>query len=548
MSKPNQKKRIPPWGAGLIGVVLVVFGFYLGFTKKLPFTGHGYEVKAVFSNAQSMRVKSPVRIAGVDVGKVSKVEHLTSGGEGQQAAVITMELKDTALPLKQDSTFQIRPRLFLEGNLFIDLHPGSPESPSISSGDTIPIAQTSSSVQVDQVLTSLQAPVRADLQTFLIEFGNGLDKYGGGEGLRTVFKTSPQAFRSTSEVNQALLGTQPGDLTGLVVNLDSFIQALNQNQVQLQDLVTNLGTVLNAFGREDRALQTAIFTLPQLLSVGTPALVKLNAALPQLRAFSREALPGVRSAGPALDAANPFIAQLRKLVRPSELRGLVADLVPTVPSLANLANKSLPFLEQARLVSSCFNHVVIPWANTTVPSTDGVPTGPVYKETGYGLAGIGGESRNGDGNGQYIRTGLSVGTNSVNIGPLDEAPGSQNVGQAFEHLIGAEPPISSSAKTPFNPGAPCENQDPPNLDSGGAVPIPGQSQAASRSTSNTDLVPNSIAPYVKSYTDILSTLSKAGAEKGPGAAAAQADAFQQLQDFYKNKMPQYRKALGGGGR
>ena len=37
----------------------------------------------------------------------------------------------------------------------------------------------------------------------------------------------------------------------------------------------------------------------------------------------------------------------------------------------------------------------------------------VYQETAYGLAGIGGESRSGDANGQYIRVIGGGGTNTV---------------------------------------------------------------------------------------------------------------------------------------
>ena len=90
----------------------------------------------------------------------------------------------------------------------------------------VPLGQTQISVQFDQVLTSLQKPVRNDLQIFLKEFGNGLDKYGGGEGFRESFRTSPAAYRYTSQVNEALLGTEPGDLAGVVVNLDRVVEAL----------------------------------------------------------------------------------------------------------------------------------------------------------------------------------------------------------------------------------------------------------------------------------------------------------------------------------
>ncbi|HEU5143232.1 MAG TPA: MlaD family protein, partial [Solirubrobacterales bacterium] len=61
-----------PSNAAIALIFLLVFtlGPYLAFTKHIPFTGYGYEVKATFANAANISVNSPVRIAGVDVGKV----------------------------------------------------------------------------------------------------------------------------------------------------------------------------------------------------------------------------------------------------------------------------------------------------------------------------------------------------------------------------------------------------------------------------------------------------------------------------------------------
>ena len=109
MTRAADNKRLPNWGIGVIALVLVIVGFYLAFAKSIPFLGGGYEVKAVFADAQNIRAKSPVRIAGVEVGKVSKVENLVEDGEGQQAAVVTMELKDDARPIHEDATMQLRP-------------------------------------------------------------------------------------------------------------------------------------------------------------------------------------------------------------------------------------------------------------------------------------------------------------------------------------------------------------------------------------------------------------------------------------------------------
>jgi phospholipid/cholesterol/gamma-HCH transport system substrate-binding protein len=489
--RPNQNKRISNFTIGLIAIILTVLGFYLAFAKSIPFAGHGYQLKAVVGDAQNIRKKSPVRISGVDVGKVSSVQHLVDdNGDGQDAAVITMDIKDSARPIRQDATLQIRPRLFLEGNLFVDLHPGSPSAPELDSGAVIPETQTSSSVQFDQVLTSLQAPVRENLQIFLKEFGDALDKYGGAKGFQESFRTSPAAYKYTSQVEDALLGTQPGDLAGFVSNLDVVARELNTNSADLQGVVSNLNTVSGAFAAHQASLREAIQELPRALAVGRPALARLNRDLPVLRAFSREALPGVKAANSALDYANPWIGQLRQLISKEELRGLVADLRPTVPDLAALSHDSLPFLEEARALASCFNNVVIPWSLTPIPNQNGAadsdsdpPAAQVYQETAYGLAGVNGESPGGDANGQEFRVLGGGGPNTIAPFTTPDLSG-QLVGVAPFALLGSQPAKQSSAKTPFRPDVPCETQDPPDLRAGALGPAPTtKKQADTPSTS-----------------------------------------------------------------
>ena len=92
---------------------------YFGFTKHVPFT-HGFRVKAVFQSANSIRTNSPVRIAGVE----RRQGHEDRAPAGTDAAVVTMEIDDKGLPIHKDATAKIRPRIFLEGNFFVDLQPG----------------------------------------------------------------------------------------------------------------------------------------------------------------------------------------------------------------------------------------------------------------------------------------------------------------------------------------------------------------------------------------------------------------------------------------
>ena len=165
-----------------------------------------------------------------------------------------------------------------------------------------------------------------------------------------------------------MLGEQPGDLQGVIKGLDRVVNGLGRNEATLQDLVTNFRIFSGSFAQQDVALGRAIEQLPGVLEAARPAFANLNAAFPSVRAFAREALPGVRSTPATLDAATPFVRQVRLLVSKRELRGLVADLRPTIPKLALLSTETVPFLEQGRAVSSCFNEVVIPWSNDTVVS------------------------------------------------------------------------------------------------------------------------------------------------------------------------------------
>ena len=141
-----------PWFWGLLVALILSAGVYLAFAKKIPFTGEGFELNAQFENATTIRSTSPVRIAGVNVGKVTGVE---SDGD---TVKVTFSVDEAGQPIHADATVEIRPRLFLEGNFFLDVDPGSPSAPELDDDDTIPVTQTATAVQIDEVLAALQAP------------------------------------------------------------------------------------------------------------------------------------------------------------------------------------------------------------------------------------------------------------------------------------------------------------------------------------------------------------------------------------------------------
>ena len=491
---PGQRStpRVSNLAVGVFMVILIAIGSYLAYTKELPFTSKD-EVRAVFANAQSVRGGEPVRIAGVGIGEISSVEILPASDEAAQlaantegvpedelpadAAMVTIALDDDAPPLREDAQLKLRPRLFLEGNYFVDVSPGTPGGEEVPEGHVFPLNQTSSSVNLDSIFTTLQGGVRQDLQVFLEEFGGALIDHGGADGLNELNRTAPKAYRYTSQFNEAFLGTEEGDLSGTLRGFNRVFRGLARNEQTLQDFVVNLRIFSGSFAAEDEALGAAVEQLPATLEAAEPAYANLNAAFPPLRAFAREALPGVRSSPESLRLATPFIEQLRELVARDELRGLLAELRPTVPELGLLAQRNLPLLSQQRSLSSCFNEVIVPWSHDTVEPVDPAglyphtPNGRTFEMTGYSLVGINAEHRNGDGNGHYVRTLGGSGANLVRVPPGDGLRDEVFALTPFP-ILGAMPRIGDSKRTKFRPEEPCEEQEPPNLQAGIAAPPP----------------------------------------------------------------------------
>src|ERR1700691_4413787 len=200
---------------GLVVIVITVIVVYFGFTKHIPFK-HGFRLKAVFATAINISPKSPVRIAGVNVGKVTSIQR--EGNTG----VVTMEITKGGLPIHRDATLKIRARILLEGNWFVDLQPGTPTSPTVSSGYTVPITQTSDPVQLDQLLDALNTDTRANLQTLLAEYRSAVPRHhtaaqnaeqnqavrglNAAQALKKAYYDSPEALGGGGVVHHALGG------------------------------------------------------------------------------------------------------------------------------------------------------------------------------------------------------------------------------------------------------------------------------------------------------------------------------------------------------
>jgi phospholipid/cholesterol/gamma-HCH transport system substrate-binding protein len=467
-------RGLSPLRTGAVAIVVVALAAWLAFAG-LPLGGGGFELRAAFRDVGGIDARSTVRVAGVDVGRVVKVEPAADGAE---ASIVTMRLEDSALQLHEDAELAVRPRLFLEGNVFIDLRPGTPSAPELDEGELVPVSQTAASVRLGDVLGTFRADTRKNLRRLLRGYGGAI---GGeprpgedadqvrsvrgltaGEALNRSVDQAPDALRGTALVSDALRGEREHDLSRLIAGGRRVAGALASREDELQGLVVRLNVTTAALAREERSLRASFRRLPRMLDAALPAFAELERALVPTRAFAREAVPGVRELPATIDSAFPWIEQTRRLVSRGELRGLVADLQPAVDDLAVTTDAAVPLLRRVDRVSRCALDVLLPTLNEKIddgPLSTGIPN---YEEFFQAMVGLTGESQNFDGNGPYTRLQPGGGGATVKTGVV---PGQGSLfGNAAKRPLGTRP-ARPARRPPQRGNVPCHRNERPRLGS-----------------------------------------------------------------------------------
>jgi ABC-type transporter Mla subunit MlaD len=474
----NSRFKWRPSNAMIAVIFILIFtiGPYLAFTGHVPFTSYGYQLKATFSNGVNIATNSPVRIAGVDVGRVISTER-----DGD-ATTVTFTVEGKGRPIHDDAFAAIRPRIFLEGNFFVDLSPGSPSAPELDSDATIPVSRTSTWVQIDEVLTALQAPVRADLSHLLESYGTALthkptaaedvgqlpEVHGksGAEGLNGGFRYGGDAGRYSAQVTNALLGTQPGDLSRLVAGTSRTFAALAQNEEDLKGLIVNFDIFTGALAAQSANLSTTVHRLAPTLQNFHSSLVSLNRALPPLRAWAIELNPAVAEFPGLIEAGRPWLRQARPLLSGREAGGTARLLREATPGLAGAAQAGKAVaLPQLNRISLCTTKVLVPTGNQVI--NDQFSTGqPNYREFLYTLVDFAGWGQSFDGNGPFLR--VQPGGGNLLVEQPNPNGNLTTDKQDFAHTIA--PPLGTQpqlgGRPPKKPEVRCDRNPAPDVNAG----------------------------------------------------------------------------------
>ncbi len=303
---------------------------YFPLVEKSP-----YNIKIEFSDAQAVipGQGQTIRVAGVEVGKIGKVEPKNG------VAQVTMQLdrrkiEKGELKVLSDATGQLRPRTGLK-DMFIELDPGT-TGRELKEDEVIPVENTEPDVDPDEVLSALDADTRSYLQLLINGLGKGLD--GRGKDLNATFKALAPTNRDLRRVTEAV-ASRKRELKRLINNYGNLTNALAERDGDIRRLVSASNATLSAFAQENENVAGSIARFPSALrqteetlakadtfaDVLQPALNSLRPAFRQLDETNREVLPFVREAEPITRK------QIRPFVRVA--RPYVSDLTPAARNL-----------------------------------------------------------------------------------------------------------------------------------------------------------------------------------------------------------------------
>jgi phospholipid/cholesterol/gamma-HCH transport system substrate-binding protein len=333
------RKRLPDVVAivALVAIALSVAAVILGNQRLtlpgwVPGLGQDFfEIDAELTTAQAVTPGQgqTVNVAGVEVGEISAVR-LDDG-----KAIVTLRLEDFDT-VYRDASALLRPKTGLK-DMVLELDPGTSAAGRMREGERIPVSQTLPDVNLDEILSALDADTRDYVQLLV---GAGAQGLGGNEAALadTIRRFEPTA-RDLRRISE-LQAKRRRNIKRVVHNLSLLLDELGGRDAQLAQFVESSNQVFGAFARQDASLRAALAELPDALRETEDALGETQELASELGPTLQQLRPGARALAPSLRAARPFLHQTTPIIR-DQLRPFTRVARPTVaalrPALRDLA-------------------------------------------------------------------------------------------------------------------------------------------------------------------------------------------------------------------
>lgn len=317
----------------IVVIVLVVVAVNTGWLYG-QFQPSGEIVRAQFADTAQLKINDKVRVAGIDVGRVESID-LDPGG---RTATVEMLIQDEARPVYRDARAALRFRTLLGGSFAIDLDRGTPSAGDLGA-KPIPASRTTSQVEVEDVVSTIQGDSKQGLRELLSETPEVLaDPQQPAAALRELETAGPAAGTAISAVR----GRGESDLRPLIASAARTVRALDTPVDDLKDVVQGAAATMATTARRATDLQAVI-------ERGANVQPEAQATLAQLRGTLRTAEPVVdrlrapaRQVAATLRTLQPTVVEADELIERAE--PLVDRLRPAVSALASTARRGTPLL------------------------------------------------------------------------------------------------------------------------------------------------------------------------------------------------------------
>ena len=308
-----------------------------------------YEFNGEFSTAQAVTPGQgqSVNVAGMKVGEIWV--DLRDG-----RAVLRLRLDDKTVHVHRDATMLLRPKTGLK-DMTVELDPGSNRAPRLPEDGTIPVNQTQPDVNLDELLSALDADTRSYLQVLLNAGAEGLK--GRGDDLGDTLRAFKPAARYLRQINEQL-ATRRANVKRVIHNLSLITNELGTKDDQLARFVDSSNAALAVFAGQEANIRATLRALPGALQETRTALGNTREFASQLGPALQALRPTARTLGPTLRQVQPFLRDTTPVVR-DQIRPLVRAARPVVtelrPTLRDLSAATPDLLTSFRVLNTALD-------------------------------------------------------------------------------------------------------------------------------------------------------------------------------------------------
>lgn len=342
--KPLQIVAMVTFVMACVGVLLYL---WLAFGGVIPLRSEGYRVQVQFPEAVQLAEQSDVRISGVPVGKVVKIE---TGPENTTEA--TLEMRSRYAPVPQNARAMLRQKSLL-GETYVDLTVGDRTQGVIPDGGSLARTSVHETVELDEIFRTFDGDTQEAFQVWMQSQASAVD--GRAADINAMFGNFP-GFVEASDQILAELNAQERAVSGTIRGTGKFFSAISERDGQLARLITESNRLFQTIAARNQDFAAIWEELPEFSR-------QSRLTLPRLTRFADNADPVVKALQPAATEFAGTFEELDKLA--PEFRGFFEGLGPVisksrkgVPALESLLQDFPPLLAEFEPFLQNFNPIL----------------------------------------------------------------------------------------------------------------------------------------------------------------------------------------------